>query len=71
MKKNKIFLLLGLLVLTSFLVSAFVSIGSMNTIVASYQKDLTVSVASQIYNDIGIELSNPIIASQTMSNNYF
>ena len=71
MKKNKIFLLLGLLVFISFLISAFVSIGSMNTIVDSYQKDLTVSVTSQIYNDIGIELSNPIVMSQTMSNDYF
>lgn len=71
MKKNKIFLFLGLLVFISFVVSAFVSIESMSTVVDDCQKDLTISVAAQIYNDIGIELSNPIVVSQTMSNNYF
>ena len=60
-----------MIVFICFLLSTFVSLWSLRLMAAQNMQELSKSLAARIYDNISGELSEPIVASQTMAHDLF
>lgn len=71
MESKRAFILTAILIFASFIIAGIVSVQSMRNVIQNSQRELTLSLASQIHDEITIELTRPLMASLTMSNDFF
>jgi len=71
MKSKKLLIWTVLLILVSFSLITWISIGSLNTVIEGNDEELSKVLASKIYDSINNKLSEPIIVAQTMASDYY
>ncbi|MBR1598261.1 MAG: GGDEF domain-containing protein [Lachnospiraceae bacterium] len=62
---------LFLLIFISFLLSTVISLWSLNLMAKDNLREMETLLTARVYDIIGSELSEPIMVSKTMANNYF
>lgn len=72
MKKDKSILVWTIILITiSFILTTFISVNSLNTVIEGHDEEMSKVLASNVYDSINNVLSEPIIVAQTMSNDYY
>ena len=71
MKQKRLLLFTTLLIVISFVLTTTVSVMSLRTVIRGNKEELSKVLASQIYDTINNRLTEPIVAAQTMSLDYF
>ena len=71
MSKKNVTGMVLIIVFFCFVLSTFVSLWSLSTMARQNMEDLGKSLAAQVYDTIGSELSEPITVSRTMANDIF
>lgn len=70
MESKRAFILTAILIFASFVIAAFVSVRSMREVLDNSRRETTVAVSSQIFDDLILEMTNPITASLAMAGDY-
>ena len=72
MKRDKRILVWTIiLIAASFILTTYISVSSLNTVIEGHDEEMSKVLASHIYVSINNVLSEPIIVAQTMSNDYY
>lgn len=71
MKNRKMLLGTVLLIIISFVLTTLISVNSLNTVIEGNNEEMSKVLASKVYDSLNNMLTEPIIVSQTMSNDYF
>ena len=71
MKNRRMLLQTVILIIISFALSTLISVNSLNTVIDGNNEEMSKVLASNIYDSLNNMLVEPIIVSQTMSNDYF
>lgn len=71
MKQKRLLLFTTLLIVISFVLTTTVSVMSLRTVIRGNNEELSKVMASQIYDTINNRLTEPIVAAQTMSLDFF
>ena len=71
MKKMQLVIMTVLVIVVSFILTTFVSLYSLRTVIRGNDEELSKALAAKVYESINTRMTEPVAVSQAMSANYY